>query len=147
MQKRGGGCHRFASNVSNTTLMVVQVLQECIKPYMSGIKVDINDLNILCSYHDKFIRNDEIFSYSFVTEKKIDKNSKIKIIYNDHSMNKLVELDVVFDKIVKYKDDSLSKLVVGLSLSDHNSPNCKKEKNLANTFQINPCRRLIPAHF
>lgn len=137
--KAGKGGYWLAYDVSNLKNVVINSLNDCLKPYMSDVKIEVSDelkSKVICSYQNsnKFVKQDEIFNYSFISKERIDENSSVQITYKDYSLNSEVKKTVSFHNKRYLEGDTISKLIVGLYLDE-----CKETEeniNLALKYQI-----------
>ena len=138
----GRGGSYFADNVSTLKQTVIEALNKSLKPYLTKVEINMPEevkASILYEYPDltknRYISQDEIFNYTFVTNKKITNESEKLFSFNyyDRSLDSIItSKDINLLDLVKLNDgSSLNKLVVGLMLN-HNPKNISDNKDKAN---------------
>lgn len=136
----GKGGHKIAIDVFDLKKIVIESLNNCLKPFMSKFKVEVPDKissNLVCSFmkNDRFVKQDEIFNFSFISNEKVDSSMVLKIIYQDYSLNNSIINEVKLDSMIYSEGDIISKIVVSNFLRRSKIDNEEFTK-MALNFQI-----------
>ena len=152
--KLGKGSSSFVENVELIKPIVIEVLNQYLRPYLSNANFEFKEFQkniensvICCNPINNFTYQDEIMNYSFILDEKnkidIDNISDIinvKIIGKEQNNN--FEDNISFEKnknIIKVKDgDEMSKIIVGKALKNNKEliTDKKKEVEFATKYQI-----------
>ena len=152
--KLGKGSSSFVENVELIKPIVIKVLNQYLRPYLSNINFvltqfqkNIDNNIIACNPVNNFTYQDEIMNYSFILDEnnKIDIDNisdviNIKIMGKENNNN--IEENITFEKnknIIKLKDgDEMAKMIVGNSLKNNKDliSDEKKEIQFATKYQI-----------
>ena len=153
----GKGNSYLVPNVSNLQEVVINALNFSLEPFLSKIKIKLPDeIKTNNEEEEKILeypslgkdntikfKQDEIFSYSFISNTPLKKNSQIEFSYYDYSnektLNHTIEInDITLRRISLNENNSLNKLIVGLKLNEveDESINEDEAEKLALRFQV-----------
>ena len=152
--KLGKGSSSFVENVELIKPIVIEVLNQYLRPYLSNVNFVFTDFQkniensiISCNPINNFTYQDEIMNYAFILDEnnKIDIDNisdiiNVKIIGKEKNNN--IEENISFEKnknIIKLKDgDEMAKMIVGKSLKNNKDliSDEKKEIEFATKYQI-----------
>ena len=143
--KSGKGISSFVKDMTNINSVVINALNNCLRPYITDIKFEFENYKeelaskiIACHQINNYIYQNEIMNYSFILPgNKELSNLKLKITGKD-PINK-IENNISFDDIIKIKDgEEMSKMIVGkaLKFNEEFFINEKKEIEFAKKYQI-----------
>lgn len=140
----GDGSFHIVPNVNDLNQVVIKALNKASIPYLSKIDIEIPEeikTATILSYPDlsnsPYYKQDEIFSYSFISSKKLSENSVIKVSYFDKSLEQNVEKEIeVKDKIVRSSGNDLNKIVAGLRISKNSLKDNEENEKLSVMFQV-----------
>ena len=145
--KAGKGTSSFVKNMTNINSVVINALNNCLRPYITDIKFEFENYKeeldskiIACHQINNFIYQNEIMNYSFILPgNKELSNLKIKVTGKD-PINKIEnENNISFDDIIKLKDgEEMSKMIASkvLKKNDELIKDEKKEIEFAKKYQI-----------
>ena len=144
----GKGSSNFVKDLTNINNTVINILNNCLRPYLYDIKftfLNINkeDNNSIFVKSDNFIYQDEIINYSFILNDELKKTYidsqgnifkfKIEFIKNLEKTEKNIE----FKNIMNLPEgDNMTKIIIDKYLKNNTNIDEKKEIELAKKYEV-----------
>ena len=143
--KIGKGTYSFVENVEKINSVVIDILNKCLRPYITNIKFDFENYKdelsnkiISCNPNNNFTYQNEIMNYSFILPKNQELlNLKIKLTGKDPINT--IESEIILENVIKIKNgEEMGKMIIGKALKNNeeliNDKN--KEIEFAKKYQI-----------
>ena len=144
--KYGKGSSNNVKNMNNINNTVINILNNCLRPYLYDIKINLlninkEDINVIFVKANNSIYQDEIINFSFILDDNqknsyLEKNVfkfKIEFIKNCEKIEKNIELKNIINLP---EGDNMTKIIIDKYLKNNPDLEKKKEIELSREYEV-----------
>ncbi len=135
--KLGKGSSNFVENVEELNHIIIDILNQCLRPYLTKINFDIKDINkiYIMPSLDNIAYQDDIINYAFISNEK--KEGPIDINFKGNDTINDINKDFKVDKIINLEPgEQLSKIIISNLLKISKDIQEEEEIKLSKEYQV-----------